>query len=229
MIPVSLSEEIINACPDLHVMVITCRISNTESDTELWREITEEERKIRSSVKLEEINKWTPVFATRQVYKKLGKDPNRYRPSAEALRRRILRELPLYKIDTAVDITNLISIRTGYSIGGFDIDKIDGPLILGVGKPGEVYRAIGRGKLNIDGLPVYRDNIGGVGTPTSDEERTKININTTRLLLIINGYSGREGLRDAVAYATRLLIRYVSASQIEVMEINALTKTKIVL
>ncbi len=92
---------------------------------------------IRSTCKIEDINKWTPIFATRQAYKRLGKDPNRYRPSAEALRRRILRGLPLYKIDTLVDIVNLVSIRSGYSIGGFDADKIVGGLELGVGKEGK--------------------------------------------------------------------------------------------
>ena len=69
-------------------------------------------------------------FRYPQAYKRLGKDPNRYRPSAEALRRRILRGLPLYKIDTLVDIVNLVSIRSGYSIGGFDADKIVGGLEL---------------------------------------------------------------------------------------------------
>lgn len=88
------------------------------------------ENTIRSSGKLEDINKFLPIQATRQAYKRLGKDPNRYRPSAEALRRRIFRDLPLYKIDTLVDIINLLSIQSGYSIGGFDAAKIDGNLVL---------------------------------------------------------------------------------------------------
>ena len=61
-----------------------------------------------------------------------------------------------------------------YSIGGFDADKFVGDtLTLGVGRAGEPYEGIGRGLLNIEGLPVYRDAEGGVGTPTSDNERTK--------------------------------------------------------
>lgn len=142
---------------------------------------------------------------TREVYKKLGKDPNRYRPSAEALLRRIVRGIPLYQINTLVDLINLVSMKTGYSIGGFDADKIEGDLVLGVGKAGEKFEAIGRGLLNIEGLPVYRDNVGGIGTPTSDEERTKITLETTNLLMIINGYSGKSGLEEATEYAKRLL------------------------
>lgn len=215
-IHVSISDEVQEVCPDLHVLVIACDVKNTISDEQLWKEITEEEITVRASMKLEEINKWQPVFATRQAYKRLGKDPNRYRPSAEALRRRILRELPLYKVDTLVDLINLLSIRSGYSIGGFDASKIVGnELVLGVGREGENYQGIGRGDLNIAGLPVYRDAQGGIGTPTSDEERTKINLDTSRLLMIINGYSGEDGLEAAGRYGVDLLRRYVSAINVK--------------
>ena len=216
MIHVSISEEIAKACPDLHVAVVECDVVNTVSDEQLWKEITEVETHIRTTCKLEDINKFPPIQATRQAYKRLGKDPNRYRPSAEALRRRILRELPLYKVDTLVDLINLVSIRSGYSIGGFDADKIEGgKLVLGVGREGELYHGIGRGELNIAGLPVYRDAIGGIGTPTSDEVRTKIGLDTTSLLMILNGYSGKEGLLEAGGYSVDLLKRYVSAVNVE--------------
>lgn len=221
MIQITLSEDILAACPDLHVLAIACRVRNTESDIRLWDEIAQEEETVRQTMKLEEVNKWLPIRATRQAYKKLGKDPNRYRPSAEALRRRILRGLPLYRIDTLVDLINLVSIRSGYSIGGFDAMKIQGDqLVLGVGKEGEVYRGIGRGELNIAGLPVYRDDIGGIGTPTSDEERTKIDMETTSLLMIINGYSGENGLMEAGRYAAERLRKYNEASDMEAMLIT---------
>ena len=119
-----------------------------------------------------------------------------------------------------MDLINLVSIRTGYSIGGFDADKIEGALTLGVGREGERYEGIGRGLLNIAGLPVYRDQVGGIGTPTSDEERTKISLETTSLLMIINGYSGSEGLKEAGDYALDLLRRYASAENVEVSVIG---------
>ena len=229
MIHVSISEEIAKACPDLHVAVVECDVVNTVSDEQLWKEITEVETHIRTTCKLEDINKFPPIQATRQAYKRLGKDPNRYRPSAEALRRRILRELPLYKIDTLVDIINLLSIQSGYSIGGFDAGKMDGDLVLGVGREGEIYHGIGRGELNIAGLPVYRDNQGGVGTPTSDEERTKIDMNTGKLLMIINGYSGKDGLQEALTYGVSLLTRYVSTTNLEMELITPESRVKIML
>ena len=214
MIQITLSEDILAACPDLHVLAIACRVRNTESDLRLWDEIAQEEEMVRQTMKLEEVNNWLPIRATRQAYKKLGKDPKRYRPSAEALRRRILRGLPLYRIDTLVDLINLVSIRSGYSIGGFDAMKIQGDrLVLGVGKEGEVYRGIGRGELNIAGLPEYRDDPGRIGTPTSDEEPTS-------LLMIIKGYSVENGLMEAGRYAAERLRKYNEASDMEAMLIT---------
>ena len=230
MTNISISEEIATACPDLHVLALSCDVCNSEPDERLWQEIADEEKAVRETVKLEQINKWLPIQATRQAYKRLGQDPNRYRPSSEALRRRILRELPLYKVDTLVDLINLVSIRSGYSIGGFDVDKIaGGSLVLGVGREGEIYHGIGRGELNIAGLPVYRDAVGGVGTPTSDEERTKIGLDTTHLLMIINGYSGLERLEAAGKYAVGLLSKYVSAINMEAELVTAKDRTKIAL
>ena len=219
MIQIELSSEIKTACPELKVLAIACQVKNSPSDAALWQEIAAEEAAVKATCHIEEVNKWAPIKATRTAYKRLGKDPNRYRPSAEALRRRILRDLPLYRIDTLVDLINLVSIRSGYSIGGFDADKIEGNLILGVGREGELYQGIGRGVLNIAGLPVYRDRVGGIGTPTSDEERTKISMETTSLLMIINGYSGSEGLSEAGEYAIDLLRRYASAENVRVWEI----------
>lgn len=117
----------------------------------------------------------------------------------------------LYQIDTLVDLINLVSLKTGYSIGGFDADKIIGDLELGVGKAGESFKAIGRGEMNIENMPVYRDSIGGIGNPSSDEERTKITPDTSNLLMLINGYSGKKGLEEAVNYSIEMLKKYTGA------------------
>ena len=119
----------------------------------------------------------------------------------------------LYKVDTLVDLINLASIRFGYSIGGFDADKFVGEtLTLGVGREGEPYEGIGRGQINIAGLPVYRDAEGGVGTPTSDHERTKITLATRRLVVLINGYDGnRDRVCQNAEYIQMLLQKYANS------------------
>ena len=125
--------------------------------------------------------------------------------------------MKLYQIDTLVDLINLVSLRTGYSIGGFDADKIAGTtLTLGIGRAGEPFEGIGRGPLNIEGLPVYRDSEGGIGTPTSDNERTKMGVQTTHILAVINGYNGTEGLREAAEMTLELLKRYAQATEGEI-------------
>ena len=127
-----------------------------------------------------------------------------------ALIRRMLQGKQLYQIDTLVDLINLASIAYGYSIGGFDADKFQGDtLTLGIGREGEPYEGIGRGRINIHGLPVYRDEVGGVGTPTSDNERTKIDLHTTHLVVLINGYDGNEQrVSDNATFIQELLRKY---------------------
>lgn len=158
-------------------------------------------------------------MATRQIYKRCGKDPSRYRPSSEALIRRMLKGHELYQINTAVDLINLASIRFGYSIGGFDADKIQGnQLILGIGKAEEPYEGIGRGPLNIEGLPVYRDREGGIGTPTSDHERTKLSTTTENILALVNGYDGnKEQVLACAQFMQELFQKYTDAHDTEII------------
>ncbi|WP_321424380.1 phenylalanine--tRNA ligase beta subunit-related protein [uncultured Bacteroides sp.] len=212
MLTIKVSEEVRTACPDYSGAAIYATVINTSYSEGLWEKIDTAAAEYKATHQIDEVKKNPHILATRNAYKKFGKDPNRYRPSAEALCRRILRDLPLYKIDTLVDLINLVSIRTGYSIGGFDAGKISGDVIeLGVGRADEPFEGIGRGVLNIEGLPVYRDAIGGIGTPTSDNERTKLSVETTQLLAIINGYSGKEGLDEAVAYMQSLLREFAAS------------------
>ena len=154
-----------------------------------------------------------PIQATRSVYKRCGKDPQPLPPFVGSFVRRMLRGLDLYQMNTAVDLINLASIAYGYSIGGFDAGKIVGDtLVLGIGREGEAYEGIGRGPLNIAGLPVYRDNQGGIGTPTSDHERTKLTLSTTHLLALVNGYDGnREQVLACAEYMQELLKKYAGS------------------
>lgn len=207
------SDEIKHACPIFVGTAVNATVENSLHSDGLWREISELENKLRQDLTTESVKELASIAATRKVYKTCGKDPSRYRPASEQLIRRILQGKELYQIDTLVDLINLASIAYGYSIGGFDANKFVGDtLTLGIGREGEPYEGIGRGTLNIAGLPVYRDSKGGVGTPTSDNERTKIDINTQHLLVLINGYDGNEErvLQNA-HYIQELLRRYANS------------------
>lgn len=202
------SKEIETVCPTFVGACVEAQVVNTPYCQELWDEIHEWGEKYKATLTTESLKEMSGIAATRKVYRACGKDPSRYRPASEALIRRMLQGKTLYQIDTLVDLVNLASIAYGYSIGGFDADKFEGcTLTLGVGKAGEPYEGIGRGMINIEGLPVYRDQIGGVGTPTSDNERTKMELKTTHLVVLINGYDGNEDQVRANAEFIQTLLR----------------------
>ena len=207
---VIVSEEILRVCPVFVGACVEAQVVNTPYCAELWQETQSLCERYRRELTTESLKEMTSIAATRQVYKACGKDPSRYRPASEALIRRVLQGKELYRRDTLVDLVNLASIAYGYSIGGFDADKFEGEtLTLGIGREGEPYEGIGRGVINIHGLPVYRDAKGGVGTPTSDHERTKMELSTTHLVVLINGYDGcRERVRENAEYIQELLRKY---------------------
>lgn len=215
MIHIQCSEEIKRACPEFKGMALEATVANTPYSESLWKEIGRFTLEYREKYTVDSIKEMPSIQATRTAYKRCGKDPSRYRPSGEALCRRLLRGLELYKVDTVVDLINLVSIASGYSIGGFDADKFEGDtLTLGIGCAGEPYEGIGRGELNIEGMPVYRDAVGGVGTPTSDNERTKLSLETTHLLAIVNGYDGDAvHLQETIDYMKALLEKYADGRE----------------
>lgn len=204
------SQEIESVCPTFVGAAVEAQVVNTPYCAALWEEIHTLEEKFRKELTTESLKQLPSIAATRNVYKACGKDPSRYRPASEQLIRRMLQGKELYQIDTLVDLVNLASIAFGYSIGGFDADKFVGDtLTLGVGREGEPYEGIGRGIINIAGLPVYRDAEGGVGTPTSDHERTKMTLGTTHLMVLINGYDGHEArVLDNARFIQELLKKY---------------------
>ena len=210
---VIVSQEIEHICPEFVGACVEADVVNTPYSEPLWQEIEALCGKLRQTLTTESLKEITSIAATRSVYKACGKDPSRYRPASEALIRRALQGKELYQRDTLVDLVNLASIAYGYSIGGFDADKFVGDtLTLGIGREGEPYDGIGRGMINIHGLPVYRDAEGGVGTPTSDHERTKMTINTRHLVVLINGYDGNEQrVRENAEYIQTLLHRYAQS------------------
>ncbi|MDE6297459.1 MAG: hypothetical protein K2L89_06385, partial [Muribaculaceae bacterium] len=173
-------------------------------------------RQFSNQYDIKDINTLSPIAATRKAYKLCGKDPNRYRPSQEQMMRRILKGLGLYNVNTLVDMGNLISLKTGCSIGCFDADKIEGDtLCLGIGKEDEPYKGIGRGPLNISGLPVFRDKIGGIGTPTSDNERTKLSLDTVNLLCTVHLFDPEIDIEEVKRLFENYLKKYAESSAIK--------------
>lgn len=121
---IHIEDVIRQAAPGLLVVTVEADVTNGDTPDDLWDLLGRAASDIRSVTELSDVNKRPAIKATRDAYKALGKEPNRYRPSAEALSRRAVKGMELYRINTLVDLINLVSLQSGYSIGGFDADKI---------------------------------------------------------------------------------------------------------
>ena len=160
MIPIPISPDLKPILPNVVVGCLTADVQVTEYDDGLWREIEAVTARFRGMT-MDEARRFPPIKALRDAYRALGNDPTRYRGSNEALVRRIVQGKELYRVNTVVDINNLISLETLQSAGTFDLDQIQPPVTFHAGRPSESYLGIGRGEIKIAGLPVFTLNVEG--------------------------------------------------------------------
>jgi DNA/RNA-binding domain of Phe-tRNA-synthetase-like protein len=125
------------------------------------------------------------VTAVRTMYKRVGLDPTKTRPSSEALLRRIRKGDTLPRINSMVDVCNWCSMEFQLPYGLYDAARIDGDVELRMGRPGESYPGIRKDNVNVDGRIALADRLGPFGNPTSDSARTMVTTATTRALLVI--------------------------------------------
>jgi len=155
------------------------------------------------------------ILATRAGYKALGKDPARYRGSAEALLRRVIAGKGLPRINSVVDVINLVSVESRLPIGLYDLAHVEGAVEFRAGRAGETYKGIGKYDLNLEGLPLFADAQGPHGSATSDSERTMVTASTTRVLAILISFGGLAGLEPWNSRLADLLEKNCSGKNIE--------------
>lgn len=208
--------EIRKHAPEYILILIEAEVRNSATPEELTSEINLFGQNAVSAMEMADINRRPGIAATRRLYSSLGKEPNRYRPSHEQMMRRFFKGQGLYTVSAIVDAGNLLSLKSGYSVGVFDAGKISGTeLRVGVGAREEPYEGIGRGPLNIENLPVVRDAEGGIGTPTSDNERTKISDGTRNIVITIHAFAQEMPVDETIELARSLLERYCSLTNFE--------------
>jgi DNA/RNA-binding domain of Phe-tRNA-synthetase-like protein len=123
--------------------------------------------------------------AVRTMYKKVGLDPTKTRPSSEALLRRVARGDALPRINSLVDVINWCSVESRLPFGLYDLDRIRGGVTLRVGQPGEEYAGIRKDVVHVAGRLVLSDADGPFGNPSSDSARTMTTTSTSRALVVI--------------------------------------------
>lgn len=214
---VSISPAITDACPDYHMILMTADVTNGSTPEELTAAINRYGESLIRLFEMPDIARRPGIAATRAIYKALGKEPNRYRPSQEQMMRRFLKGQGLYTVSALVDTGNLLSLMSGYSVGVFDADKIVGDTLrIDVGRAGEPYEGIGRGPVNIAGLPVVCDAEGPIGSPTTDNGRTKTSPDTSRIVTTIHAFGPDMPLDVTMDLACHLFTLYCDARDIDI-------------
>lgn len=216
MLPITIDKKMKQLWPDSVLGCIQCKVQVQESPEKLIREIEDYCKVLKETFeKVPDLPKRDKICQTRSAYKAFGKEPSRYRSSAEAMCRRVLQGKGLYYINNVVECNNLFSIRTGYSLGAYDVTKIDGPVTWKVAEEGAHYQGIGKDQINVEFLPVFTDNEGPFGNPTSDSVRTRITEEAQEILMVIFGFAGKEHMEEDIQELCILLEKYCQAMEIE--------------
>lgn len=210
---ITIAAKIKELCPKLQLGCVAAKVELQTKNELLWQKMMELYA-AKKDMPMENIKDIPAIQSSRRAYKALGKAPSRYRLSAEALHRRIVKGQDLYQISNVVDIINWMSLHSGFSIGGYDLEKIQGNVLLDLGQANELYEAIGRGNINIENLPVFRDDLGAFGSPTSDSTRTCITDETRQVLLIFLSFGGHDHLPASIEEVTGLLKDFAAGEDI---------------
>ena len=176
------------------------------------------------SLAVEEISHIQAIQYTREAYKKLGKSPSKYRNASEAMLRRIANKKGLYRVNNVVDVNNIMSITTGYSIGSYDMDKLQGNIYFD--KAGAcTYKGIGKELVNIENLPVLTDDIGFFGNPTSDSERSMVKEGRHQIMTVIYSFS-KEDITVVVEKYVELLKELMVDRSLRIVNTKVVHKNK---
>lgn len=201
-------------CPVLRVACVQGSVQVSKSADALLELMNARAAQASGSTASADIASNPEIIATRQAYKALGKDPSRYRGSAEALLRRLASGKGLYFINNLVDINNLVSLGSSLPVGSYDLAKVGDEIVFRIGKEGESYKGIGKDVINIVDLPVFADSGGPFGSPSSDSERAMIRETTTRFAMMIISFSGESDLNAWAARAIELLGSHANGSDL---------------
>ncbi|WP_342792000.1 B3/B4 domain-containing protein, partial [Clostridioides difficile] len=208
MIDISIDDKLKERWPNAKLGCIQAKVAVNKSSEKLINEINEFCDTINQSLKVEDITKLDKIKDARNAYKELGKNPSRYRTSSEALVRRIIQGKGLYTINNIVEINNLISIKSLYPVGTYNVSKLHSPVCFTVGDEGEQYKGIGKELINIENLPILSDSVGKFGSPTSDSERAMITEDANEILICIFSFSQESDIEEYFGYAKELLKEY---------------------
>ncbi len=215
MTEVSIDPALRAKCPRIALGCLSASVEAGDTTPALQAELAACEQKILQLPDPRSVLESPAILATRAGYKALGKDPARYRGSAEALIRRIVAGKGLPRIHAVVDIINIASVESRLPIGLYDLAHVQGSITFRAGRAGETYKGIGKYDLNLEDLPLFADALGPHGSATSDSERTMVTSATRSVLAIFVSFAGPDNLERYAARMQSLLAAHASGSDFQ--------------
>ncbi len=184
------------------------------ADPDLAQVVNDICKRKRQEFTVESLAQAEPVRTVRGMFRGWGMDPSKWRPSSEALLRRVVQGKGVYQISNIVDVCNLCSIETGWPYGLYDTSRIRPPITFRHGARGESYERVGKEMWHVEGRPVLVDAEGPFGSPISDSTRSMVTESTRDVLMTIYAPSttSEQAMKDAMGHGAELLSRFGKAA-----------------
>lgn len=212
---ISISSELKALWPDTALGILQYEALVVPSDVALLQKFDGKIAQLSEMYALDSIAKNPHIAATRLAYKALGKSPHEYRNAAEAMLRRVVKGNGLYHINNVVELNNLISVSSGYSIGSYDTARLSGDIELRAAPEGAHYEGIGKSSVNIGHLPVLYDAEGPFGNPTSDSQRAMIQPGERTVLSVLYSFDETGELEAWMERYAKELYQHLGVKNIE--------------
>jgi DNA/RNA-binding domain of Phe-tRNA-synthetase-like protein len=182
----SIASEVATRTPTLRLGLLTMRgLTIRAKDNALWRDSESACAEFAARYAVNQLASDARVTAVRRLFKAIGTDPTRYRPSSEALARRVAQGKGLYQINTAVDVNNWGSLETRLPFGIYDAAHVGHEVVLRVGREDEAYEGIGKSHISLEGKLALSDERGAFGSPSSDSTRAMVTMETHDIHLVV--------------------------------------------
>lgn len=214
---IQISHEVKERWEDVSLGILIYSVEVQKSSSQLLELFQRSIDELKNQYSMPDIANIPHIQSTRNAYKALGKSPSEYRNAAEAMLRRIVKGNGLYQINNVIEVNNLMSVTTGYSIGSYDTDFLLEPVELRRAPDGEKYQGIGKEAVNIEHLPTLYDEQNAFGNPTSDSRRAMVQSGNHNIMSVIYSFDGESDLEKIMDRYCELLRKYCSVNNIDIM------------
>ena len=213
---VKIDKKLYEVYSDIRLGLLRFNAEVKESDNGFWEYMNNlVQPQIKNEIDGKEWNNIPGVKGSRAAYKAFGRNPGRYRVSSEALLRRVRRGDDLYRINSVVDVNNLISIESGLSVGSYDLAHIQGTITLRKAEKGEGYTGIGKEFLDMENMLALADDEGIFGSSMSDSTRAMVTEQTKDVLVVIYCFENNIDLPALMEKAQADFQKFADVQNIE--------------